>query len=111
MRFNPLFWLANLFRLGKLKDVVGKAVPIVTVILSWMWVPTSFVAIPIPVKVTYIFGDPIETEGKSVDDIAAETKASLQKLIDDNQPQGHAYLPGLKARFSSSSPVAAKKVD
>ena len=105
MRFNPLFWLLNVLRMGKVRDAVVKAVPIMDTVFAWLWIPLCELGIPIPVKVTYIFGDPVETDGKSAEEIALATKEALQKLIDDNQPQGHAYLPGLKARFSQSAAV------
>lgn len=105
MRFNPFFWFCNLLRLSKVRDAVVKVVPVVGLIFQWMWIPTCELAIPVPVKVTCIFGDPIETDGRPVEEIAAATKEALQKLIDDNQPQGHAYLPGLEARFSKTAAV------
>merc|ERR1712187_249818 len=65
-----------------------------------IWFHLSFMTVPVPVKVTTFIGDPIETKVMSVDEIAVATRDALQKPIDEKQPHGHAYLPGLKDRIA-----------
>merc|ERR1711884_829742 len=61
MGFNPIFWFFNLLKLGKIRDAIVKKFRFMDTIFAIGWVPLSlFCGIPIPVKVTYIFGNPIE---------------------------------------------------
>eukprot|EP00928_Gymnodinium_smaydae_P020589 TRINITY_DN17957_c0_g1_i1.p1 TRINITY_DN17957_c0_g1~~TRINITY_DN17957_c0_g1_i1.p1 ORF type:complete len:331 (-),score=61.35 TRINITY_DN17957_c0_g1_i1:243-1145(-) len=106
MRFNPVFWLGNKLRIGQLRlalerlPVLGKAIKNVNL---GLWFMLSYAtAIPVPVKITTFIGDPIETDGKSVDEIAVAARIALQAMIDEKQPHGHAYLPGLKSRFANA---------
>jgi len=105
MRFNPVFWLGNRMRIGqackKLQrlPVIGSAVKALAMLVWFTFSWTT--AIPVPVKTTTIIGDPVYTEGKTVDEIAEETKTALQRLIDENQRHGHSYMPGLRSRLSA----------
>jgi len=103
MRFNPVFWFANKLNISKPFNslvqlpVVGNVVKNIGLAV---WFHLSFLAVPVPVKVTTFIGDPIETKDMTVDEIAVATRVALQKLIGEKQPHGHAYLPGLKDRIA-----------
>jgi len=108
MRFNPAFWLGNRLHVGKAIDnleqvpVLGRVVKNIALA---MWFCLSFISLPVPVKLTTFIGDPIQTDGMSVDEIADATRSALQKLMDEKQPHGHAYLPGLKSHFSTREKI------
>mmetsp|Transcript_89432 Transcript_89432/g.163868 ORF Transcript_89432/g.163868 Transcript_89432/m.163868 type:complete len:464 (+) Transcript_89432:70-1461(+) len=109
MRFNPFFWLANKFWLGKIYDVLSN-VPVLGLVAKFkamqLWFPTCWTAgLPVPVKLTTYFGEPVETDGLSEEQIAKATKAAMASLVNQYQPHGHAYLPGLRSRLA----VPAKK--
>lgn len=106
MRFNPFFWIGNLLHVGQACDALV-TVPVVRVIVKQLallgWFLLSWLAVPVPVKLTTFIGEPIETQDLSADEIAAATHKALQKLIDEKQPHGHSYRHGLKERFSQQS--------
>jgi len=103
MRFNPIFWLANKYKVGKVFDSIV-SIPMIGWVVKQLgmliWFVLAPLSIPMPVKLTTIIGDPIETEGYSVDEIAVSTHSALQNLIDSRQPHGHAYRPGLESRLA-----------
>lgn len=106
MHFVPAFWLAHRLRLGWLYDLVC-CIPMLGAVAKWIvavfWLSASWVfALPIPVKVTTFCGEPIDTDGLSVDEIAQATKAEMLRLIKHHQPHGHAYVPGLLPRLCAT---------
>jgi hypothetical protein len=106
MRFNPFFWAGNLLHVGQAYDALV-TVPSVGVIVKQfalvIWFLLSWLAVPVPVKLTTFIGEPIETQDLSADEIAVATHTALQKLIDEKQPHGHSYRHGLQDRFSQCS--------
>lgn len=107
MRFNPFFWIGNRLRIGQAYNtlvMVPAVGAIVKILAMTVWFVLSWTAaIPVPVKVTTFIGEPIETQNLSADEIAAATHEALQKLIDEKQPHGHSYGPGLKERFAAQN--------
>lgn len=103
MRFNVFFFLAN--KVGftrRYQELVDLNIPCVSWCLKQLgmvvWFSLVCTAIPVPVKTTAFFGEPIRTED-SVDDIAGRCRKALDELIAQHQPHGHAYMPGLRQRF------------
>lgn len=107
MKFNPIIYVLNLIgftrvysRASALPYGIGWFYSQVCLILYFM---TTYLAVPVPVKVTNYIGKPIYPKpGQTADELAEEAKLALQALIDKHQPHGHSYLPGLMERLHSS---------
>mmetsp|Transcript_59530 Transcript_59530/g.129420 ORF Transcript_59530/g.129420 Transcript_59530/m.129420 type:complete len:214 (+) Transcript_59530:414-1055(+) len=108
MKFNPVFWLANMMRLHKL-FALGVKLPLVGRIIYTGGIYIAFclawlTAIPVPVQVTTVIGDPIIAKpGETLDELVARSKESLQSLIRQHHPTGHkSYSRALRERWSGS---------
>lgn len=68
------------------------------------WFVTSWVAIPLPVRCTFIFGDPVPYRAdEEVEEVVARCQMALQSLINKHQPnapQGRNYMRALAERWA-----------
>lgn len=77
MRWNPVLYFWNLFRLGRLYSfILNLNLPLLTPILNFIgpitWFSMTWFQIPIPVQLTLYIGDPISynLSKDSVDDVS-----------------------------------------
>lgn len=107
MRFNPIFWVANKLRVGKLFDwVVASQVPFVSWLVKQIglcvWFNLSLLGIPVPARVTLHVGTPLyPRKGDTPELLAARAHDALQSLINKHQPGGVNYWRAVKSRFFS----------
>lgn len=83
-----------------------------------VWFMTAWVAIPVPVRCTTIFGRPVAYRAdEPVEAVVARCEAALQSLIDANQPnaaQGRNYARALGERWvewRAAKPALCKTVE
>lgn len=76
MRWNPILWLWNLFRLGRLfAYLVQLDIPIfssaLNLIGTFIWFSVTWIQIPIPAKITLYIGDPVtyDLSRDTIDDV------------------------------------------
>ena len=103
MRFNPIISLLNAVgftrwwaSLNKLKGATGK---MCFNIATFCWFFVSWLAIPVPVKLTLHIGKPMRPrEGETAEELAQRARAAMQEMIDTHQPGGKNYLNALRGR-------------
>jgi len=116
MRWNPIFWLGNLLFLGKLWTKTRTAtahIPYLSGIVTYaglfVWFTLCWFTLPVPVKATLVFGDPIYVgEKDNLDEVARQTQAALQALLDRHHPNGKSYKRGLLARWNAIQSRSSK---
>jgi 1-acyl-sn-glycerol-3-phosphate acyltransferase len=107
MRWNPIFWLGNLLCLGKIFSRITNAqIPYLSegikLIGLIIWFTLCWFTLPVPVKARLVFGEPIYVgEHDDPDEIARQTQAALQALLDRNHPGGKSYRRGLIERWNA----------
>lgn len=111
MRFNPFFFCWNRAGLSRrYQELIDWLEPrsrflnsVVRQVGFWAWLTLSFWAVPVPVKLTIIFGEPVSVRKQdSADNVAERSSAALEAMITDHQPHGHEYATGLRERFARS---------
>ncbi|CAF1226370.1 unnamed protein product [Didymodactylos carnosus] len=109
MRFNPLFALANLLRIGHFYSYIMLFdIPYIKPLLyrlgMGIWFSCTWFQLPIPVKLTLHIGDPVEYgENDTIDDVVQRSRNALQALINKHQPHGKSYLRAIKQRIDVST--------
>lgn len=108
-RFNPLIELWRLARLHLVYHWVIRArIPVVSSVVHTLahcvWFIATFFHIPVPVRCTMIFADPVpyDTSVDTVEDVANRCRDALQALIDERQPnarEGRNYARALGERW------------
>jgi hypothetical protein len=93
-RFNPIHFVCHVARLHVvytwLLRVVGPVLrPVVKLVVHILWFFATFVQLPVPVRCTLVYGDPVLVH--PFDDVAAVTQRAheaLQRHIDAVQGEG-----------------------
>ncbi|CAF2466673.1 unnamed protein product [Rotaria sp. Silwood2] len=106
MRWNPILWIWNLLGLGRLFAYILNLnipylSPVLLLLASTVWFLSTFIQIPIPAKITFHVGDPVQYDMSkdSIDDVVERARIALQSLINRHQPHGKSYSNAVQERF------------
>jgi len=108
-RWNPITDLFSFLRVYVLYNwIVEQQIPILSrvvyVVGYCLWFSATFIQLPVPVRVTLVFGEAVsyDAQNDSVEALVARSKHALQDLIDANQPnarEGRNYMRALMERW------------